>query len=155
MKEHIIKTGILHFDDCYFLADAYIKNNPKIIDILQNRFKFVFVDEAQDLQLHQLNLIDRIFNTPSIVLQRIGDPNQSIYSKVSKDCLWNIRAPKYLKKTLRLSAPIAEVVNYFAINTGEQDTNGIPVFYAESETYRHIPPYMIQFYNQDSQGDTV
>ena len=26
MKEHIIKTGILHFDDCYFLADAYIKN---------------------------------------------------------------------------------------------------------------------------------
>lgn len=152
MKEHIIKTGILHFDDCYFLADAYIKNNPKIIDILQNRFKFVFVDEAQDLQLHQLNLIDRIFNTPSVVLQRIGDPNQSIYSKVSKDCLWNIRAPKYLKTTLRLSAPIAEVVNYFAINTGEQDTNGIPVFYAESETDRHIPPYMI-LYDEESVGN--
>lgn len=152
MKTSFLNKGILHFDDCYFLADAYTRNNPQIINILQKRFKFVFVDEAQDLQLHQLNLIDRIFNTPSVVLQRIGDPNQSIYSKVSKDCLWNIRTPKYLKKTLRLSAPIAEVVNYFAINTGEQDINGIPVFYAESEIDRHIPPYMI-LYDEESVGN--
>lgn len=152
MKTSFLKKGILHFDDCYFLADAYIRNSPQIINILQNRFKFVFVDEAQDLQLHQLNLIDRIFNTPSVVLQRIGDPNQSIYSSVSKDCLWNIRTPKYLKKTLRLSSPIAEVVNYFAVNVGEKDANGIPVFNVESETDRHIPPHII-LYNEESVGN--
>ena len=100
MKTSFMKNGILCFDDCYFLANRYISTMPAIINILRKRFPFVFVDEFQDLQQHQIDLIDRVFDNPQVHLERIGDPNQSIYSysKQAGTCLWNPRNVKTINK---------------------------------------------------------
>ena len=60
-KKSILKSGILHYDDAYFLADVYLSRTPTIKTILQNRFSFVFVDEMQDMDTHQYNLLEKIF----------------------------------------------------------------------------------------------
>ena len=113
------KEGILHFDDAYFLADVYLSRFPSIKVILQKRFSFVFVDEMQDMDIHQYNLLEKIFfderNSISKI-QRIGDKNQAIYNSVKAADVWIDRATVLrLSGSQRLSKPIADVVKKFAL----------------------------------------
>ncbi len=82
-KKTILKWGVLHFDDAFFLADVYLSKIPSIKTILQKRFSFVFVDEMQDMDTDQYNLLEKVFydegNSVSKI-QRIGDKNQAIYN---------------------------------------------------------------------------
>ena len=121
MKDSIMKYGILHFDDCYYLAERYIKEYPEIINVIRNRFAYVFVDEAQDMQDHQLSIIDECFNCDSVVLQRIGDPNQSIFDGFSVDNTWVARNPSYINNSLRLSPEVASVVDHLMIDRGNDE----------------------------------
>lgn len=119
IKFQIIKSGILHFDDAYFLAENYIEKVPAIIEILRKRFPFVFVDEMQDMDTHQYNLLERIFNNSGkckSIFQRIGDKNQAIYNSVKATDVWVDRETVLrLKGSKRLSKPIADVVKKFAL----------------------------------------
>ncbi len=61
LKIDLLKDGILHFEDCYFLANKFLKTYSNIKNILRNRFSYVFVDEMQDLDSYQVKIIDDIF----------------------------------------------------------------------------------------------
>jgi len=117
MKTTIMEDGILTYDDCYYLASEYIAKHPNVINYLRKRFPIVFVDETQDLKKYQLDIISRIFNDPSIVLQRVGDHNQAIFTSGREgDCEWLPQNPRMLKKSLRLSDTIANIVNPFMLS---------------------------------------
>lgn len=45
---------------------------------MRKRFKYVFIDEFQDTEKGSIDLITRIFNSKSNVIQYIGDPNQTL-----------------------------------------------------------------------------
>lgn len=155
-KTKILKSGILHFDDAYFLANAYLGKVSTIKTILQKRFSYVFVDEMQDMDTHQYNLLEKIFfdggNSISKI-QRIGDKNQAIYNSVKVTDVWVDRADVLrLNGSHRLSKPIANVVKKFALH---HDTNfdiiglnkctikpHILVF--ENSTIEHIIPFFAQ-----------
>lgn len=125
VKKELLKKGILNYNDPYTFANSYIKKFPQIKFILQKRFKYVFVDEMQDMDTHQYDLLEKIFydeGKSTSILQRIGDPNQAIYSssnKVKEEEVWQLRTPPEkvlrLKGSQRLSKPIAEVVKKFAL----------------------------------------
>jgi DNA helicase II / ATP-dependent DNA helicase PcrA len=119
IKQQILLSGVLNYDDAYFLAELYLKELPKIKTILQQRFSFVFVDEMQDMDTHQYNLLEKIFydegNSVSKI-QRIGDKNQAIYNSVKVTDIWQDRAEILrLNGSQRLSKPIADVVKKFAL----------------------------------------
>lgn len=121
IKMDILRSGYLHFDDAYMLAEDSIKSTG-ILKIIQKRFSFIFVDEMQDMGKHQYELIEKLFyrNNCDCVLQRIGDINQAIYSseKTESNCLWQYRnAPLKLSNSHRLSSNTANVVKNFALNT--------------------------------------
>ncbi|GGK34505.1 DNA helicase [Yeosuana aromativorans] len=143
LKKTILSTGVLCFDDAYFLAESYIKKIPEIKKIVQNRFKQVFVDEMQDMDSHQYNLLDKLFYSKCIknhVFQRIGDKNQAIFSgNIKIDNVWSDRE-KMMKLTgsQRLSPQIANVVKHFGLNFIEM---------AGRNENRNIPPIMILFEN--------
>lgn len=118
-KMDILQSGILHYDDCYYLAEEYLQKHPEIIKVLQNRFKYILIDETQDLQQHQLRLIDKLFYGSNCILQRIGDPNQSIYNTVTDTCAWEPRNPVYINNSLRLTKEVADVVNPFTLEKGD------------------------------------
>ena len=120
-KKNILKQGILHFDDAYFLAKAYLFHFPKIKEIIQKRFSYVFVDEMQDMEIHQYDLLEKLFynegNSTSI-FQRIGDKNQAIFNNIeSNEVNWIDRGNNLvLTNSHRLSSKIANVVKSFALN---------------------------------------
>ncbi|WP_313093843.1 UvrD-helicase domain-containing protein [Chryseobacterium flavum] len=123
LKTKILAKGILHFDDAYLLAEIYLNKYPKIKSILQQRFKFIFVDEMQDVDIHQCNLLEKIFydnNNSLSKFQRIGDKNQAIYTgEVSLEDIWTLRdngRTKNINGSQRLSRNIAELVNCFALS---------------------------------------
>ena len=124
IKENIMNYGILHFDDCYYLADSYIREYPEIINILRKRFAYVFVDEAQDMQKHQLSIIDKCFNCDSVVLQRIGDPNQAIFDGFSVENSWSGRNPSFINNSLRLTTEVASIVDHLVIDSGDEGEGG-------------------------------
>lgn len=123
LKTKILAKGILHFDDAYLLAEIYLQKYPKIKEILQQRFNFIFVDEMQDVDMHQYNLLEKIFydnNNTRSNYQRIGDKNQAIYTgEVSLEDIWSFRDNGRIKNingSQRLSKNIAELVNCFALS---------------------------------------
>ncbi|MFE8425008.1 UvrD-helicase domain-containing protein [Tenacibaculum sp. ZH5_bin.1] len=122
LKIHLLKTKeILHYDDAYFLANLYLESNSTIKNLLQKRFKFVFVDEMQDMDIHQHNLIEKVFHPDEStlsIIQRIGDKNQAIYSggSVSLENIWSIRDNvMYINGSHRLSQRVASLVQNLAL----------------------------------------
>ncbi|MFC6858962.1 UvrD-helicase domain-containing protein [Zunongwangia atlantica] len=122
LKTHLLKTKeVLHYDDAYFLANLSILTNPTIITLLQNRFKFVFVDEMQDMDTHQHDLIEAVFHSDEStqsIIQRIGDKNQAIYSggSVHLENIWSVRDNVlFLNGSHRLSPRIAQLVQNLAL----------------------------------------
>lgn len=119
VKTNLLKIGILSFNDCYALAKRYITYSSTIAYIINRRFNFAFIDEMQDMDIHQYELIEKIFfanGSSSSIIQRIGDKNQSIYNSVKFDCIWEDRPTVLrLSNSQRLSQPIANVVKNFAL----------------------------------------
>jgi DNA helicase-2/ATP-dependent DNA helicase PcrA len=122
-KLKVLTKGVLHFDDAYFLADVYLQKFPKIKTVIQKRFRYVFIDEMQDVDVHQYNLLENIFfdnETSSSVYQRIGDKNQAIFNgEVTLDEIWICRdndKTKNINGSQRLSKNIAELVNCLALS---------------------------------------
>jgi superfamily I DNA/RNA helicase len=132
-KEGLYSKGILNYKDSFRLSEWYIENYSIISTILQHRFKYVFIDEMQDLEKFQIEIIDKIFvsdNSPTII-QRIGDINQAIYNsgrKVKDVADWQPRNPKmYISGSNRLTAENAGIVNFFTLDR-QKDDSGQPRF---------------------------
>lgn len=111
VKRLVFRLGYLSYNDCYVLAQKYLMEMPILRQILRKQFKYIFVDEAQDLEKKQIQLIDDIFLCDDCVLQRIGDINQSIHLK--SDCAWKPRNMVFIKKSLRLTQTNGMLVNAF------------------------------------------
>lgn len=148
--EELKNNGSLFFYDSYELANAFNNNHPDLKNILQKRFKYVFIDEMQDLENNQILLIDDIFfsDSSNTIIQRIGDKNQAIYNssnKVKEQCDWQTREEqnreKYmdlsLQNSMRLSNKTAMIVDKLILARPE-NYNVIGQF-DEAD----IPPHLI------------
>jgi len=122
-KLKVLETGILNYDDAYLLADVILTEIPSYRGLIQNRFKYVFVDEMQDMEKHQFDLLERIFADDNCTsfYQRLGDVNQSIYSKsLDTEEIWKQRTEKmFINGSHRLSKPIANIVEKLALTSNE------------------------------------
>lgn len=70
--------GCCDYEDLIFKVVARFKKDPILLKRYQDRFKYIFVDEYQDLNQGQYRLI-RAFSPPKKDLFVIGDPDQSVY----------------------------------------------------------------------------
>lgn len=119
MKMRLLEKGYLHFDDAYYLASKYIRDYPKVLNLLRERFHCIFVDEMQDMENHQFALLEEIFHFAGgdNIFQRIGDRNQSIFSgNESDESSWAQRDPVLtLSGSHRLSSLVARAVQPFGL----------------------------------------
>ncbi|QCX52708.1 UvrD-helicase domain-containing protein [Elizabethkingia sp. JS20170427COW] len=162
-KISLLSQGILSYKDSFDISKRYLNfyGVQHIKSILQHRFKFVFIDEMQDLDLDQVELIENIFfdeKSPTII-QRIGDKNQSIYSSKSlgSETVWKTRSEinpeKYpqnftLNNSYRLTPTTANLVDGFVLKRDE-DYKVIGI----SEN-QNIKPYLL-VYNDDSDAEKL
>lgn len=141
-KDLINSKDALTFDDLILYTLELFKNT-EIVKYYQNQFKYIFVDEYQDIDLNQYHLIKFLApNNANITV--IGDPNQAIYGfRGGSSKFFNNFSKDYpnakiinLKNNYRSSANIVNVSNQI-IN---QD-NIIPKLnFNHSKTIIHCAP---------------
>lgn len=68
------------FDDIISQVVRHLKTNDTFRQLLQNRYRYIMVDEYQDTNIPQKQLIDLICAPASVSLMVVGDDNQSIYA---------------------------------------------------------------------------
>ena len=70
--------GVIHHDDVLFFSYQLIKKHPFVIQVLQSKFPYFFVDEFQDTNPIQVAIL-RLIGEKETVVGIIGDEAQSIY----------------------------------------------------------------------------
>lgn len=77
-QKELFENNALDFGDLILLTVKLFRERPKILEHYQNKFRYILVDEYQDINLAQYQLVkllsDRYHN-----LFVVGDPDQSIY----------------------------------------------------------------------------
>ena len=72
------RRGLLDFDDLLLKPLALLRERPELADLYRRRFRWISIDEYQDVDPLQYALI-RLLSSPEGSLCAIGDPDQSIY----------------------------------------------------------------------------
>jgi DNA helicase-2/ATP-dependent DNA helicase PcrA len=79
------------FDDLLLLSYKLLVGNPKVGDIYRRLYKFVCIDEAQDMNEAQYALIMALCGDTHRNLMMVGDPRQSIYG-------FNTSSPEFMDR---------------------------------------------------------
>lgn len=82
--------GAYDFDDLLLLAYRLLSEYPKIADFYRRLYRFVCVDEAQDLNEAQYSVLAALCGDSFKNVMMVGDPKQSIYgfNTSSPDYMW-------------------------------------------------------------------
>lgn len=81
----LTKMGYIDFNDMICETYNLIKNNPTILNYLQENYHYIFEDEAQDSTNLQFEILKLIAGSDGNYV-RVGDPNQNIYSSFTLAC---------------------------------------------------------------------
>ncbi len=77
-QQHLTSQGVIDFDDILLLAYRILSERPAVASIYHRTYRYLFVDEAQDLNSVQYSIIRTLGENAASVLL-VGDPNQAIY----------------------------------------------------------------------------
>lgn len=78
-NQSLLEQNALDFDDILFYAYRIFTENPSVVQLYNSLYRFICVDEAQDLNLAQYEVIKALCGTGCKNLMLVGDENQSIY----------------------------------------------------------------------------
>jgi hypothetical protein len=132
----------ISFHDAYTFSNAYTLKVPDIQGAISSRFKYLFIDEMQDTDIHQIDIIDKVFDASKTIVQRFGDHRQAIYNKVSHNELWEQRNPLPIDGSKRFGESIAKVLRYVCIEKNEE--------LKANQAITSLPPVMIVFDNPEN-----
>lgn len=82
-------SAALDYDDLLLLTYRLFAERPKTADFYRRQYKYVCIDEAQDLNEAQYRLLVSLCGSEFTNVMMVGDPKQAIY-------VWNGANPKYL-----------------------------------------------------------
>lgn len=77
-QERIFKADAMDFDDILFNTDKLLKEHLDVLNELQQRFKYLLIDEFQDTNLCQYSIVRKIASAYRNICV-VGDDAQSIY----------------------------------------------------------------------------
>lgn len=82
--------GAYDFDDLLLLSYRLLSEYPKIADFYRRLYRFVCIDEAQDLNEAQYSMLMALCGDSFRNVMMVGDPKQSIYgfNASSPDFMW-------------------------------------------------------------------
>jgi len=112
-QAYLKSNGMLDFDDVLLYTLRLFEENKEVLDYYRNRFKSIMVDEAQDLNVVQIRILEMLENDN---LCLIGDDCQNIYEwrGASNDLVFDFSQNKkaiYLEENYRSKEKIIRAVN--------------------------------------------
>ena len=81
--------NVLDFDDLLLLTYRLFQERPKIADFYRRQYRYICIDEAQDLNEAQYQVLKALCGSEHRNVVMVGDPKQAIF-------VWNGANPKYL-----------------------------------------------------------
>ncbi|MFC6276720.1 ATP-dependent helicase [Psittacicella hinzii] len=72
-------NNVVDFTDYLVKTYFLLKNNPTLLARYQHQFRYIIVDECQDINLIQYKLIELLHNPALNYVSMIGDDDQAIY----------------------------------------------------------------------------
>jgi DNA helicase-2/ATP-dependent DNA helicase PcrA len=78
-EQEMLRSNALDFGDLLFKTVKLFETHPEILELYQNRFKFIMIDEYQDTNRVQYLLV-KLLSQKFKNLCVVGDEDQSIYS---------------------------------------------------------------------------
>ncbi len=130
-KEHLkIKEGEISHDEVLLVASEMFKNNPKLCNILKDKFEFIFIDEYQDTskEVVEILLTHLKQGDRKNIIGFFGDSMQSIYDHGVGD-LNNYRADfnEVLKpNNWRNPEPVINLANLLRTDSIKQESSHTP-----------------------------
>lgn len=130
-QELLKKQNAIDFDDVIFLAYKIFANRPSIAKIYRRLYKYISVDEAQDLNFAQYEFIKILCNGEHKNVFMVGDINQSLFHFNGSDIkymsslfLTDFDAKKIeLKTNYRSSKAVLNIANKIKPNSVSIDDN--------------------------------
>lgn len=116
-KKMMWEKGYIHHEDVLFFSYQIIEKFPFVLDVLNSKFPYIFIDEFQDSNPIQVEIIKKIA-TKNTKIGIIGDVAQSIYKFQGADCtqfqLFNLpNITNYvLEENRRSSNEIIDILNF-------------------------------------------
>lgn len=83
------RSGAVDFDDLLLLTYQLFQERPKIADFYRRQYRYICLDEAQDLNEAQYLVLKSLCGPDYHNVMMVGDPKQAIF-------VWNGADPKYL-----------------------------------------------------------
>jgi len=78
LEKKLLSMNMIEIDDLIPMAIELIKINKVVLSFINETFKYIFVDEYQDINLQQFQLIESLIDS-SIQFVAVGDDDQCIY----------------------------------------------------------------------------
>jgi DNA helicase-4 len=102
--QYCVNKSYLDFNDLISTTISLFKNQPDIIHQFQNKFKYILVDEFQDVNSLQVDLI-KLLLTDETQLFCVGDDWQSIYGFRGSNVSYIVEFEKYFtnSETIKLN----------------------------------------------------
>lgn len=150
--QKIWNDGYLRFIDAFYLTKIYLNENQNLKNIFSSRFKYVFIDEAQDTSAIQKEIIESLFDK-NVIIQWIGDINQAIMNDNYSESAWKPEENKSyyvleITDSKRISQPIADVIKTVAVKSyptliGNKDINLKPIIilFDDNNIYQVLPKF--------------
>jgi len=82
-------SNAVDFDDLLLLSYQLFQQRPKVADFYRRQYKYICIDEAQDLNEAQYRVLSALCGKQYANVMMVGDPKQAIF-------MWNGAHPKYL-----------------------------------------------------------
>ena len=138
-NERLLSQNALDFDDILFFAYKILTENPAVVNLYTSLYKFVCVDEAQDLNFAQYQVIKALCGDKCKNIMLVGDENQSIYGFNGSDStLMSEKFVKDFKPTIYLlneNYRSAKTIVNFANKLGNYDSVSNYVYSGELKAY--------------------
>lgn len=119
------EKGILRYTDAYSLADAYSEFCEGLKDAISERFAYLFIDEMQDSNRMQTDLLDKLFDSNKVIVQRFGDQHQAIYLEDGQEGMWTPVDFLPISTSMRFGNNIANVLKTIC-DCDNKDIKGNP-----------------------------
>jgi DNA helicase-2/ATP-dependent DNA helicase PcrA len=120
------QLGWITYDDMLMVGWETLIRHPKLLRLVQDQYRCVLVDEFQDVNLAQVELIDRI-SQPHRNLMVIGDDDQTIYEWRGAAAYFILQFQErygaqvyFLQENFRCSASQVALANAIIVNNTER-----------------------------------
>lgn len=150
-NDYLLEQNAIDFDDILYYAYRILTENPKVQKLYASLYKYVFVDEAQDLNFAQYEVIKALCGDSIKNLMFVGDENQSVYgfngsdSKLMTEVFVKDFSPCVIElhDNYRSAKKIVEFANKLE-NTGDVSNY---VYEGELRAF--------EFYNEDKEAEFI